>query len=288
MHLTTATEVRTQAAKLAAKAQSLALVPTMGCLHAGHLSLVAAARERAEVVALSIFINPLQFGPDEDFGRYPRCLEEDLQICEAAGVDWVYTPPAEQVYPPGFQTHVACEAWSRPLCGQSRPNHFRGVTTVVCKLFALFRPRWAVFGEKDFQQLCLVRAMSRDLDLGVEVVGLPVVREEDGLALSSRNVLLSAAERPRAVALSRVLFAARQRCCEGEHRASLLVEEAKEGLLQAGVAIDYVEVVDEATLQPVEHIEAGRVRMLAAGFVGRVRLIDNVSLNGMPLNGEAF
>jgi len=278
--LTTVTEVRAQVAALTAQARSLALVPTMGCLHKGHLALVEAAREKAEVVALSIFVNPLQFGPNEDFGRYPRQLEEDLKTCEGAGVDWVYAPAAQQFYPPGFQTYVSCEVWSQPLCGQSRPTHFRGVTTVVCKLFALFRPRWAMFGEKDFQQLCLVRAMSRDLDLGVEVVGIPIIREGDGLALSSRNVLLSEAERKQATALSRVLFSAKQRHGNGERRASLLKEEAKQCLLQAGVRIDYVDIVDEATLQPVEYIETRSARMLVAGFVGNTRLIDNISLNG--------
>jgi len=276
---TTATQVRTHTAQLAAKARSLALVPTMGCLHSGHMALVEAARAKADVVALSIFVNPLQFGPNEDFGRYPRQLEEDVKACREAGVDWVYAPPAQEVYPPGFQTHVHCEKWSPLLCGQTRPLHFRGVTTVVCKLFALFRPRWAMFGEKDFQQLCLVRAMNQDLDLGVEVVGLPIVREEDGLALSSRNVLLSAAERRQAVALSRALFFAQKRCLQGERRAAVLIEEAKESLCQAGLRIDYVEIVDEATLAPAERIETQSTRMLAAGFVGNTRLIDNVPLS---------
>ena len=277
---TTAAQIRQHTALLATQARSLALVPTMGCLHRGHLALVEAARAKAEVVALSIFINPLQFGPKEDFGRYPRRLEEDLKACEEAGVDWVYAPAAEEVYPPGFQTHVSCEALSQPLCGRSRPTHFQGVTTVVCKLFALFRPRWAMFGEKDFQQLCLVRAMSRDLDLGVEVEAIPIIREEDGLALSSRNVLLTPAERQQATALSRALFAARQRCQQGERRAAVLLDEANACLLQAGVRVDYVDIVDEATLQPVASIEAPNVRMLAAGFVGNTRLIDNLLLNG--------
>jgi pantoate--beta-alanine ligase len=293
LHLTTPAAVRIQVEALAARGRSLALVPTMGCLHAGHLALVEAARARAEVVALSVFVNPLQFGPHEDLGCYPRQPEEDLRICEEAGVDWLYTPETEQLYPPGFQTHVTCEVLSQPLCGKSRPTHFRGVATVVCKLFALFRPRWAMFGEKDFQQLCLVRAMSRDLDLGVEVVGIPIVREGDGLALSSRNVLLSEAQRKQATALSRALFLARQRCCQGERLSSVVVEEARQCLLQAGVRIDYVDIVDEATLQPVKHIETQNARMLVAGFVGNTRLIDNVLLNGASAssvltNAQAF
>jgi len=285
--LKTASQVRTQVALLATQARSLALVPTMGCLHPGHMALVKAAREKAQVVALSIFVNPLQFGPKEDFGRYPRRLKEDLKACEEAGVDWVYAPPEEEVYPPGFQTQVYCERWSRLLCGKTRPHHFQGVATVVCKLFALFRPRWAVFGEKDFQQLCLVRALNRDLDLGVEVVGLPTLREEDGLALSSRNVLLSAAERQQATALSRALFCAQRRCLQGEHSAWVLTEEAKHCLLQAGVRIDYVEVVDEATLQPVARIGAPGARMLVAGFVGSTRLIDNILLSPGGQIGDA-
>ncbi|MCL2012323.1 MAG: pantoate--beta-alanine ligase [Cystobacterineae bacterium] len=280
LFLRRAADIRSQVVALAAQGRRLALVPTMGCLHEGHLALVEAARAKAEVVALSIFVNPLQFGPQEDFSRYPRQLEEDFRLCEKAGVDWLYAPEEEQLYPPGFQTYVSCEALSQPLCGQSRPMHFRGVATVVCKLFALFRPCWAMFGEKDFQQLCLVRAMSRDLDLGVEVVGIPIVRAEDGLALSSRNVLLSAAEREQATALFRVLLCARQRYGEGERLASVLLEEARQHLFQAGIRVDYIDIVDEATLQPIEYIEAQGARMLVAGFVGSTRLIDNMALEG--------
>ncbi|MCL2258922.1 MAG: pantoate--beta-alanine ligase [Proteobacteria bacterium] len=277
--LTTAEEIRLQTAALVAQGRRLALVPTMGCLHAGHLALVEAARKRAEVVALSIFVNPIQFGQGEDFGRYPRQLEEDTRICERAGVDWLYAPTAEQVYPPGFQTYVTCEALSQPLCGQSRPTHFRGVATVVCKLLALFRPAWAVFGEKDFQQLCLICAMNRDLGLGAEVVGVPTVREGDGLALSSRNKLLSMEERKQATALFRALSTAKQRCCQGERSAPFLIEEARQSLLQAGIRTDYIAIVDGATLQPVERIEAEGARMLIAGFAGTTRLIDNMVLS---------
>ncbi|MCL2626251.1 MAG: pantoate--beta-alanine ligase [Cystobacterineae bacterium] len=281
--LTTAAQVRTRVAALAAQGRPLALVPTMGCLHAGHLALVEAAKGRlgpegGGVAALSLFVNPLQFGPHEDFGRYPRQLEEDRGVCERVGIDWLYAPPAQEVYPPGFQTYVSCEALSLPLCGQSRPGHFRGVATVVCKLLALFRPRWAVFGEKDFQQLCLIRALNRDLDLGVEIVGVPIIREADGLALSSRNKLLSATERRQATALFRVLSTARQRCCEGERRAWVLKEEAERGLLEAGIRMDYVAIVDEVGLAPVEPIEGRGIRMLVAGFAGGIRLIDNIAL----------
>jgi len=285
--LTKAAQVRTQTALLASQGRSLALVPTMGCLHRGHMALVEAAKAKAQVVALSIFVNPLQFGPKEDFGRYPRRLEEDFKACKEAGVDWVYAPPEEEVYPPGFQTQVNCERWSQLLCGRTRPLHFQGVATVVCKLFSLFRPRWALFGEKDFQQLCLVRAMSADLDLGVEVVGIPTLREEDGLALSSRNVLLSAAERTQALALSRALLGAQKRCLEGERRIPFLIEEAKAHLRQAGVRVDYVEVVEEATLQPAVRMETQSLRMLAAGFVGNTRLIDNILLSPGGQTGDA-
>ena len=272
-----------QARCLAAREQgaTLALVPTMGYLHEGHLSLLREARRRAgpDGLALaSIFVNPTQFGPGEDLSRYPRDLEGDLARCGSAGVDWVLAPErAEQVFPPGYQTWVEVTEVSQGLCGARRPGHFKGVATVVAKLLNLTRPHLALFGEKDWQQLQVIRALVRDLDLGVEVVGMPIVREPDGLALSSRNAYLSPGERTQALALSRALFEARDRAARGERDAAALAAGAAARLAEAGARADYVEVVHPETLRPVPRAEPGSLMLLAA-FVGRTRLIDNVRL----------
>lgn len=258
----------------------IALVPTMGYLHEGHLSLMREARARAGggLSLATIFVNPAQFGPSEDLSRYPRDLEGDLAKCGAAGVDWVLAPESpEQLYPPGFETWVEVTRTSRGLCGEKRPGHFRGVATVVTKLLNLTRPHAAIFGEKDFQQLQVIRALVRDLDLDVEVVGMPIVREQDGLAMSSRNAYLSAEERGRALALSRALFEARDRVRAGERAAPPLVAGARGRIEAAGARVDYVEVVNPETLEPVGRADAGSV-MLVAAFVGRTRLIDNLRL----------
>jgi pantoate--beta-alanine ligase len=201
--LTTAAEAAGFAEATRRAGRRLALVPTMGYLHAGHVSLMVEARARADLVAVSIFVNPSQFGPSEDLARYPRDLPGDLARCAAAGVDVVFHPEASEIYPPGHQTFVEVTELSRGLCGDRRPGHFRGVATVVTQLFALLRPHVAIFGEKDYQQLQVIRRLAHDLHLGVEVVGMPIVREPDGLAMSSRNAYLSAAERSRALALLR-------------------------------------------------------------------------------------
>jgi len=262
----------------------IALVPTMGFLHRGHLSLMHEARRRADeggspgLSLATIFVNPTQFGPAEDLARYPRDLDGDLAKCAQAGVDWVFAPGStESMYPPGFQTWVDVEEVSKGLCGARRPGHFRGVATVVAKLFGLSRPHLAVFGEKDWQQLQVIRRMVRDLDMGLEVLGMPIVREEDGLALSSRNAYLSPAERERATAISRSLFEAQGRAREGERSSRALAERALARLAEAGLEPDYVEVVHPGTLEPVARAEPGS-RMLAAAFVGKPRLIDNVAL----------
>jgi pantoate--beta-alanine ligase len=262
----------------------LALVPTMGYLHEGHASLLREARRRADeggrrgLSLASIFVNPTQFGPGEDLSRYPRDLERDLATCEAAGVDLVLAPsdPA-RVFKPGHQTWVTVEQASQGLCGASRPGHFRGVATMVLKLLNLTRPHVALFGEKDWQQLAVVRAMVGDLDVAVDVVGMPIVREPDGLALSSRNAYLSPEERGRALALSRALFAARQAVAGGARQAAPLLAQARARLEAAGARVDYVEVVDPTALTPVAVAAPGSV-MLVAAFVGRTRLIDNVVL----------
>jgi pantoate--beta-alanine ligase len=264
--------------------QRLALVPTMGYLHDGHRSLLQEARRRADqggrrgLALATIFVNPTQFGPGEDLSRYPRDLAGDLATCEAAGVDAVLAPPDPAlVFAPGHQTWVDVERASQGLCGASRPGHFRGVATVVLKLLNLTRPHAAVFGEKDWQQLAVIRAMVRDLDVPVEVVGMPIVREADGLARSSRNAYLGPEQRPAALALSRSLFEAREAAAGGRRQASGLVAGARARLAAAGARIDYVEVVHPETLQPVAEAVPGSVMLLAA-WVGSTRLIDNLVL----------
>jgi pantoate--beta-alanine ligase len=262
----------------------LVLVPTMGYLHDGHLSLLREARRRADLggrrglAVASIFVNPTQFGPNEDLSRYPRDLEGDLARCAAAGIDRVLAPadPA-LVYHPAHETWVTVEKVSQGLCGASRPGHFRGVATIVAKLLNLTLPHVALFGEKDYQQLAVIRAMVRDLSFGVEIVGMPIVREPDGLALSSRNAYLSAEERVKALALSRALFAARDAAGRGERDAEALRARARETITAAGARVDYVEVVHPETLAPVARAEPGSV-ILVAAFVGKTRLIDNVRL----------
>jgi len=267
----------------------IALVPTMGFLHEGHLSLMRAARQRIDayetrgqrgprLALASVFVNPTQFGPGEDLSRYPRDLAGDLAKCGAAGIDWVLAPsdPA-QVFPPGHQTWVTVEEASQGLCGARRPGHFRGVATVVAKLFGLTRPHVALFGEKDFQQLAVLRAMARDLCMGVEVVGMPIVREADGLAMSSRNAYLSPDERRNALALSRSLFEARDAAARGERDAAALAARARATLEAAGARVDYVELADPDSLAPVAVAAPGTVMLLAA-FLGKTRLIDNLVL----------
>jgi pantoate--beta-alanine ligase len=259
----------------------LVLVPTMGYLHEGHLSLLREARRlagRRGLALATIFVNPTQFGPNEDLSRYPRDLEGDLAKCAAAGVDRVLAPADPgQVYRPEHETWVTVERVSQGLCGASRPGHFRGVATVVTKLFNLTLPHVAVFGEKDWQQLAVIRAMVRDLSFGVEIVGMPIVREADGLALSSRNAYLTPEERGRALALSRALFAARDGAARGERDAEAIRARTREAMAGAGVRVDYVEVLHPETLAPVARAEPGSV-VLVAGFVGKTRLIDNLRL----------
>ncbi len=252
-------------------------MPTMGFLHPGHLSLMAEARARADVVAVTIFVNPTQFGPAEDLSRYPRDFAGDLAKCAAAGVDTVFHPEASEMYPAGHQTSVEVAALSQGLCGARRPGHFRGVATVVTQLFSLFRPHVAVFGEKDYQQLLVVRRLALDLHLGVDVVGMPIFREADGLAMSSRNAYLTPPERRRALALHRGLEAARKRYRDGTLEADTLLNIVRDALRAEDVREDYVALVDPNTLEPLRHGTA-RARLLVAGYVGATRLIDNAAL----------
>jgi len=261
--------------------RGLALVPTMGYLHEGHQSLIREGRRRADVVATSIFVNPTQFGPNEDLSRYPRDLEGDLAKCTSAGAEAVFAPVPEEMYPPDFQTHVEVGKVSQGLCGARRPGHFQGVATVVTKLLGLFKPQVALFGEKDYQQLQVIRALVRDLNLGVEVIGMPTVREPDGLALSSRNAYLSPEERRRALALSRGMAAAQALYARGTRDTASLVDAARRELAAADLREDYVEVVDATSLTSLSSVTPGQsARILVAAFAGKTRLIDNQPIGG--------
>jgi len=256
----------------------IALVPTMGFLHRGHASLIEAARQRADRVILSIFVNPLQFGPQEDLARYPRDFERDRKLAETHGVDVIFAPTAEAMYPEGFETHVEVEQLTRGLCGASRPSHFRGVTTVVAKLFHQTRPHLATFGEKDFQQLAAIRRMVRDLDFGIEIVACPTVREPDGLALSSRNSYLDATERRAAICVPRALEAARELYAAGERDSLRLVAAARRVIGDERLAhIDYVSVVDAESMTEIATADSPALLAIAVR-VGKTRLIDNCVL----------
>ena len=253
----------------------LALVPTMGSLHAGHHSLIKAAAQRAPTVAVTIFVNPAQFGPGEDLSRYPRDMENDLRKCEEAGAAFVFAPGGpEEMYPTGYQTFVEPGPLAAPLCGEKRPGHFRGVCTVVAKLFALSRADCAFFGEKDYQQLAVIRRMNADLNLGVEVVGRPIVRETDGLAISSRNAYLSREERARATALWKAIKAARDAFTAGEVQPARLEELARQKLADDELRLDYAEVRDPIELQRPQKADPTS-RLFLAAFLGKTRLIDN-------------
>ncbi|MDO8390017.1 MAG: pantoate--beta-alanine ligase [Actinomycetota bacterium] len=254
------------------------LVPTMGALHEGHLALVAEARRHADVVAMSIFVNPLQFNRPDDFTTYPRPIDDDLAMCRAHGLDAVYAPAADAMYPTGFETHVEPGALADVLEGAQRPGHFRGVTTVVAKLFGAARPHVAVFGQKDFQQLAIIRRMTADLDMGIELIGLPTIREADGLALSSRNRRLTAEQRAAAICVPRSLRALADALAGGEHDTTVLTALARSVVLAEPLArFEHLEIVHPDTLQPLTTI-ADRAVAVTAVWFGDVRLIDNVLL----------
>ena len=259
-------------------AGSVGLVPTMGALHEGHLSLVRHARAGDDTVVVSIFVNPTQFGPSEDFARYPRDPDRDLALLREVGTDLVFMPPVEEIYPQGFDTYVEVGKLAQVLEGAKRPTHFRGVATVVAKLFSIVQPHRAYFGQKDAQQLAVIRRLTRDLDLPVEVVGLPTVREPDGLAMSSRNVYLSAEERKAALALYRSLEAAQELWRSGVRDASLIRRRMREVLAAEPLArVDYVSVADAETLEELETVNSPALVSLAVR-IGKTRLIDNVTL----------
>jgi pantoate--beta-alanine ligase len=264
--------MRARAEDLRRDGRTIAVVPTMGALHDGHLELLRAARARADIVILTIFVNPTQFGPNEDLAKYPRDEAGDIAKARTCEIDLAFCPVANAMYPAGAQTFVEVRELQKPLCGTSRPGHFAGVSTIVTKLFHITKPHIAVFGEKDYQQLAIIRRMVRDLDFGIAIHSVPIVREHDGLALSSRNAYLSAEGRQTALGLSRGLAAAEAAVKAGERDAGKLVALASAQL--AGARIDYVELRDATELTPIETLAKPAVLAIAA-FVGTTRLIDN-------------
>ncbi len=264
-------------ARLRQARQTIALVPTMGSLHPGHLTLVRLARARARKVIVSIFVNPAQFAPTEDLASYPRTLDADLAALAGAGVDLVWIPATETMYPPGFATRIVPEGPARvELEDKFRPHFFAGVATVVAKLFLQCRPDIAIFGEKDYQQLKVITALARDLDLPIEILGAPIVREADGLAMSSRNAYLSATERAVAPTLHRVLADCAGKIARGAELARAIAQ-GRAAIEQAGFVLDYLEARDADTLRPIASAPDGPLRLLVAARLGRTRLIDNVA-----------
>jgi pantoate--beta-alanine ligase len=261
-----------------AKGRRVGLVPTLGYLHDGHLSLLRRVKEISDIVVVSVFVNPAQFGPDEDFDAYPRDLARDADLCIAENVDYLFTPDADEIYPDGSSTFVEVQGLSDILEGATRPGHFRGVATVVLKLLEIVKPHAAAFGQKDLQQLVVVQRMVRDLSLDVEILAVPTVRDEDGVALSSRNAYLREEERIAARAIPGVLQMATRRVADGEWDAAGVVRAAREILeSEPLVEIDYVELVEPATLQPLDEI-AAEAYLLIAVRIGKTRLIDNILL----------
>jgi pantoate--beta-alanine ligase len=275
---TTIDEMRAACRELRGKRGRLGFIPTMGALHDGHLSLVRAAKGSCDVVAASIFVNPKQFGPNEDFGTYPRAFERDRSLLENDSVDLLFVPPVEEMYQPGAVTWVTVKELSNKLDGRSRPGHFRAVTTVVAKLFHIVEPDAAFFGQKDAAQVAILRRMVRDLNFPVEIVVCPIVREPDGLAMSSRNAYLDSQQRKQALVLHRALMKVRKLADQGERNAARLLATAREELASEPlVRLDYLEIVNPDSLDAVEDISTGAM-MVVAAFVGTTRLIDNIVL----------
>jgi pantoate--beta-alanine ligase len=277
--LHTINETREFVSDVKREGKSVGLVPTMGYFHEGHLSLMQQAREDNDIVVVSLFVNPTQFGPGEDFDRYPRDLQRDAQMAEEVGVDLIFNPSSEEMYPPGYQTYVEVEELSKGLCGAFRPGHFRGVATVVLKLFNIVQPDRAYFGEKDYQQLKVIQRMVRDLNVPVEIISMPIVREPDGLAMSSRNTYLSPVEREAALVLSKSLRYAQDLVDQGVTSVSDLREKVEEFIRREPLAqIDYVAVVDPETLEPLNVLEDKALVALAVR-IGKTRLIDNTLIS---------
>ncbi|MEN6318744.1 MAG: pantoate--beta-alanine ligase [Syntrophaceae bacterium] len=257
------------------KGQKIAFVPTMGYFHDGHLSLMREGRQRGDVLAISIYVNPTQFGPSEDFEKYPRDFERDSSLAEGVGVDVIFYPENKEMYPEYYQTFVTVEKVTQNLCGISRPGHFRGVTTICAKLFNIVKSHCAIFGKKDFQQLVAIRRMVQDLNMDLEIVGMPIVREADGLAMSSRNVYLKKDERTSALSLSRSLKMAKKIYDEGERNAFIILSQVKKFIEgHSHASIDYAKICDTTTLEDVESLEGETVLALAVK-INKTRLIDN-------------
>ncbi len=276
--ITSVAEMQERATAALAAGKTISFVPTMGYLHDGHATLLREGRSRGDLLVLSIFVNPTQFGVGEDFESYPRDLERDSETARENGVDIIFSPVASEMYPPGYQTYVNVEAVSLPLCGASRPGHFRGVTTVVAKLFNIVKPTFALFGEKDYQQLVVLRRMVRDLNMDLEIIGVPTVREKDGLAMSSRNSYLSPEERKSALCLSRSLAAA----CDLYRAGEVVVERLRAEVLrilegEPLARIDYAEFRDGDSLEEVDRADERTVLALAVR-IGSTRLIDNTMI----------
>jgi pantoate--beta-alanine ligase len=276
----TIAEMKAACRRFTRAGKTLGFVPTMGALHEGHLLLVQASRSRCDATAASIFVNPLQFGPTEDLRKYPRTLERDAELLERLGVDLLFIPTVEEMYPAGAKTHVRVEGLSDKLDGASRPGHFRGVTTVVTKLFEIVRPDCAFFGQKDAAQVAVLRKMVNDLDMDVEMVVCPIVREKDGLAMSSRNIYLTREQRQQALVLHRTLMRVQMLAEQGERDAVRLSEIARQVIAEEpGARLDYVAIVDPETLDPVAGVAQGALVAVAAYF-GATRLIDNILIAG--------
>jgi pantoate--beta-alanine ligase len=274
----TVEQMQERAESLRLDGRRIACVPTMGFLHDGHLSLMKIAKQRADVLVVSVFVNPAQFGPEEDFETYPRNLERDLELCARENVDIVFMPKTAALYPDGYQSYVKLEHLPQHLCGLSRPVFFTGVATVVCKLFNIVRPHIAVFGEKDYQQLLIIRRMVKDLNIDTEIIGGPIVREKDGLAMSSRNAYLTPDQRPAALTLYRALVQARKRVENGARDVARILKEARDLIAaQPETDIDYLSICDPETLIDVERIDRTALMALAVK-VGKTRLIDNTIL----------
>jgi pantoate--beta-alanine ligase len=276
--ITAITDMQQTVLALKREGKRIAFVPTMGFLHEGHASLLREGRIRGDLLVLSIFVNPIQFGPGEDLERYPRNLDGDCAIARACGVDIVFTPTAAEMYPAGFQTAIRVKELALPLCGTSRPGHFDGVATVVTKLFNIVQPDLALFGSKDFQQLAIIRRMVTDLSQPLEIVGMPIVREADGLAMSSRNAYLSPEQRQSALCLSRAIRLVRERYAAAEHNVEILLTAARELITaEPAAVIDYLEFRDADTLETVS--TASETTLLALAVrIGNTRLIDNTLL----------
>jgi len=273
-------EIQQTVLGLKRQGKRIAFVPTMGFLHQGHASLLREGRTRGDVLVLSIFVNPTQFGLNEDLASYPRNLEGDCALAKFCGVDFVFAPTVSGMYPPGFQTTVALGPLTKPLCGASRPGHFNGVAVVVTKLFSIVQPDCALFGNKDFQQLAIIRQMTVDLNLPVEIIGMPIVREPDGLAMSSRNSYLTVEQRKQALCLSKAILKVRELFKNGESSVDRLLGEAHMIITAApGASIDYLELRNSVTLEPAE-TAAGDTLFALAVKIGSTRLIDNTVLGG--------